>query len=84
MVIHLDPWWNSSAENQATDRAYRIGQEKDVQVYYLIDIYPDRSEHTFDEKLHELIMKKIELASNFLLPNDIEIDKESFVDSFKQ
>lgn len=82
-VIHYGRWWNPAKENQATDRVYRIGQEKDVQVYYLIDIYPDRSEHTFDEKLHELIMKKIELAHNFLLPNDIEIDKEKFVDEFK-
>ena len=36
MVIHYDPWWNMSVENQATDRAYRIGQEKDVNVYYPI------------------------------------------------
>ena len=36
MVIHYDPWWNLSAENQATDRAYRIGQKNNVQVYKLI------------------------------------------------
>ena len=36
MVIHYDPWWNLSAENQATDRTYRIGQKKNVQVYKLI------------------------------------------------
>lgn len=36
MVIHYDPWWNMSAENQATDRAYRIGQKNNVQVYKLI------------------------------------------------
>ena len=36
MVIHYDPWWNISAENQATDRAYRIGQKNNVQVYKLI------------------------------------------------
>ena len=36
MVIHYDPWWNASAENQATDRAYRIGQKNNVQVYKLI------------------------------------------------
>lgn len=82
-VIHYGRWWNPAKENQATDRVYRIGQEKDVHVYYLIDVYPDRSEYTFDEKLHNLIMKKIELAQNFLLPNDIEIDKEMFIDSFK-
>lgn len=36
IVIHYDPWWNSSAENQASDRAYRIGQKHNVQVYKLI------------------------------------------------
>ena len=36
MVIHYDPWWNLSTENQATDRAYRIGQKNNVQVYKLI------------------------------------------------
>ena len=36
MVIHMDPWWNSSAELQATDRAYRIGQTKNVSVIKLI------------------------------------------------
>lgn len=36
MVIHYDPWWNISTENQATDRAYRIGQKNNVQVYKLI------------------------------------------------
>lgn len=67
-----DRWWNPAKENQATDRAYRIGQEKEVHVYFLIDVYPDHSEKTFDEKLHDLIMKKIEIASNFLVPNDSE------------
>ncbi|MFQ8583882.1 MAG: helicase-related protein [Holdemania massiliensis] len=36
IVIHYDPWWNLSAENQATDRAYRIGQTRNVQVVKLI------------------------------------------------
>lgn len=71
-VIHYGRWWNPAKENQATDRAYRIGQEKEVHVYFLIDVYPDHSEKTFDEKLHDLIMKKIKIASNFLVPNDSE------------
>lgn len=75
-VIHYGRWWNPAKESQATDRAYRIGQEKEVHVYYLIDVYPDRSEQTFDEKLHNLIMKKIEIASNFLVPNDDNIKDE--------
>lgn len=36
VVIHYDPWWNVAAQNQATDRAYRIGQEKVVSVYKLV------------------------------------------------
>ena len=36
IVIHYDPWWNISAENQASDRVYRIGQKNNVQVYKLI------------------------------------------------
>ena len=44
MVIHYDPWWNLSAENQATDRAYRIGQKNNVQVYKLI------TKNTIEEK----------------------------------
>jgi SNF2 family DNA or RNA helicase len=35
-VIHYDPWWNPAVENQATDRAYRIGQDKEVFVYKLV------------------------------------------------
>ncbi len=80
-VIHYGRWWNPAKENQATDRAYRIGQEKEVHVYYLIDVYPNRCEQTFDEKLHNLIMRKIEIASNFLVPNDENI-KEELINSF--
>lgn len=43
-VIHLDPWWNPAIEQQATDRAYRIGQERNVTVYRLI------AQHTIEEK----------------------------------
>lgn len=83
-VIHYGRWWNPAKENQATDRVYRIGQNKEVHVHYLIDIYPDNSTRTFDEKLHELIMKKIEVAHNFLLPNNIDIEKELFAEFEKK
>lgn len=62
-VIYYGRWWNPAKENQATDRAYRIGQEKDVYVYYLIDVYP--AGKTFDQNLHELIMKKQNLLQTF-------------------
>ena len=60
MVIHYDPWWNSSAENQATDRAYRIGQKNNVQVYKLI------TKNSIEEKIYELQQKKSELIDNML------------------
>ena len=60
MVIHLDPWWNSSAEAQATDRAYRIGQKNNVQVYKLI------TKNSIEEKIYELQQKKADLADNML------------------
>ncbi len=55
-VIHYDPWWNPAAENQATDRAHRIGQDKAVFVYKLI------TEGTVEEKILELQERKRELA----------------------
>jgi SNF2 family DNA or RNA helicase len=51
-VIHYDPWWNPAVENQATDRAYRIGQDKPVFVYKLI------VENTIEQKIIELQKKK--------------------------
>ena len=60
MVIHYDPWWNASAENQATDRAYRIGQENNVQVYKLI------TKNTIEEKIYDLQQRKTELIDNVL------------------
>lgn len=72
-VIHYGRWWNPAKENQATDRVYRIGQEKEVFVHYLIDTIPNSSVKTFDENLHELVTSKIEMANNFLEPNDFDI-----------
>ena len=60
MVIHYDPWWNLSAENQATDRAYRIGQRNNVQVYKLI------TKNSIEEKIYELQERKAKLADNML------------------
>lgn len=60
VVIHYDPWWNASAEGQATDRAYRIGQRRNVQVYKLI------TKNSIEEKIYELQQKKSELIDNVL------------------
>lgn len=55
-VIHFDLWWNPAVENQATDRAYRIGQKKSVQVYRFI------CANTFEERINEMINNKRDLA----------------------
>jgi len=57
-VIHFDPWWNPAAENQATDRAYRIGQDKPVFVYKLV------SENTIEERVLELQRTKQAMADS--------------------
>lgn len=55
VVIHYDPWWNLAAQNQATDRAHRIGQRQCVQVYKLI------AKDTIEERILDLQDKKAEL-----------------------
>jgi len=69
-VIHYERWWNPAKEAQATDRAYRIGQKKEVHVYYFISADPTREIVSFDEKLDELLMEKRTLASDFLIPRE--------------
>ncbi|NML30019.1 DEAD/DEAH box helicase [Paraburkholderia antibiotica] len=59
-VIHYDPWWNPAAENQATDRAHRLGQDKPVFVYKLI------AAGSIEEKIVELQEQKAGLADSIL------------------
>ncbi|NJL72716.1 MAG: SWF/SNF helicase family protein [Candidatus Competibacteraceae bacterium] len=59
-VIHYDPWWNPAAEDQATDRAHRIGQDKNVFVYRLI------AQGTIEERMLELQARKRNLASQII------------------
>lgn len=56
-VIHYDLWWNPAVEAQATDRAYRIGQQKNVMVHRFI------SQGTFEEKINQMLQQKKELAN---------------------
>ena len=71
MVIHYDPWWNLSAENQATDRTYRIGQKRNVQVYKLI------TKNSIEEKIYNLQEKKAKLADDMLSTKETFISKLS-------
>lgn len=59
-VIHFDRWWNPAVENQATDRAFRIGQEKKVTVHKFV------TRGTIEERISELIEKKKSLAENVI------------------
>ncbi len=56
-VIHYDLWWNPAVEDQATDRTYRIGQEKNVMVHRLVTL------GTFEEKIDEMLKNKKDLAN---------------------
>ncbi|MCI9358774.1 MAG: DEAD/DEAH box helicase [Lachnospiraceae bacterium] len=59
-VIHFDRWWNPAVENQATDRAYRIGQTKNVMVHKLV------CERTIEEKIDSMLQAKSQLAQNVI------------------
>ncbi len=70
-VIHYDPWWNPAVENQATDRAHRIGQKKSVFVYKLI------VENSIEQKILELQQKKSQLQ-NSIYDEKGELDDKQF------
>lgn len=80
-VIHFDRWWNPAVENQATDRAFRIGQRKDVMVYKFV------TQGTIEEKIDELISKKQALSGELL--SDLgekwitEYDNQELLDLFQ-
>jgi SNF2 family DNA or RNA helicase len=59
-VIHMDPWWNPAVEDQASDRAHRIGQQRPVTVYRLV------AKNTIEEKIVNLHAKKRDLADSLL------------------
>lgn len=63
LVIHFDPWWNPAVEEQASDRAHRIGQKKTVEVIKLI------SRGTIEEKIYDLQQKKKKLINSVIDEN---------------
>jgi len=64
-VIHLDPWWNPAVEDQASDRAHRIGQQRPVTIYRLV------AENTIEEKILKLHAHKRDLAEQLLEGSDM-------------
>ena len=75
IVIHFDPWWNPAVEEQATDRAHRIGQKNVVQVFKLI------SEGTIEEKILNLQEKKKQLINDVL---DSDYKKENILSAMSK
>jgi SNF2 family DNA or RNA helicase len=63
-VVHYDRWWNPAVEAQATDRAYRIGQTRPVQVHRLI------AEGTIEDRIADMLVRKRELADAVLGAGD--------------
>lgn len=81
-VIHLSRHWNPAKEDQATDRAYRIGQTKDVEVCIPMAVHPDFGENgTFDKKLDQLLEYKRQLSYKVLIPT--ADDEEDGLGMFK-
>lgn len=80
-VIHYSREWNPAVENQATDRAYRIGQTKPVYVYY--PIMEGEEFETVEERLDVLLRDKRELMRSVIIPTDLEIQPEAFYDLLK-
>src|SRR5690554_1639242 len=79
-VIHFDPWWNVSAENQATDRTHRIGQTKDVNVFKLI------MKNSIEEKILKMQEAKKELSDMFIEGSTgsfSSMSKDEIMDLFK-
>jgi superfamily II DNA or RNA helicase len=73
-VIHFDPWWNPAVEQQATDRAHRIGQVQNVHVIKLI------AQNTIEEKIQKLQQQKQQLIDDFIKPGETFISTLSEVE----
>lgn len=78
-VFHFDRWWNPAVENQATDRAYRIGQTRDVQVHKFISL------GTLEERIDEMLESKQQLSDNVIASSEgwiTELSTEELRDLF--
>lgn len=80
-VIHFDRWWNPAVENQATDRAYRIGQHRNVVVHKFV------TRRTVEEKIDAMLKEKTELVDKVIAPTGeawiTEMDNAQLVDLFR-
>ena len=79
-VIHMDPWWNPAVEDQASDRAHRIGQKRPVTIYRLV------AKNTIEEKIVDLHRHKRDLADSLLEGSDVsgKISTEQLLSLIKE
>lgn len=80
MVIHCDPWWNLAAQNQATDRAHRIGQDRVVTVMKLV------AKNSIEEKIAALQERKAELADQIMEGEEVQdftLDRDKLMEIFR-
>ncbi|OIP49436.1 MAG: ATP-dependent helicase [Desulfobacterales bacterium CG2_30_60_27] len=79
-VIHFDRWWNPAVENQATDRAFRIGQKKNVMVHKFL------TKGTIEEKIDAMLERKLQLTNDIIAPTGenwiTEMSNEELLDLF--
>jgi hypothetical protein len=83
-VIHYGRWWNPAREDQATDRAYRIGQKKDVHVWLPILHHPGDPSAGFDVRLETLMQAKRNVAEDFLAPPMVDVSPDEFEGLFAE
>lgn len=80
-VIHLSRWWNPAVEDQCNDRAYRIGQMRDVTIHLPLAIHPVFADQSFDRKLDQLLESKRALSRDMLAPPESGNDVTALFDS---
>lgn len=80
-VIHLSRWWNPAVEDQATDRAYRIGQTRPVTIHIPMAVHPDEAigSSSFDQRLDALMERKRSLSRGLLVPPENEHDVDDLL-----
>ena len=80
-VLHLERWWNPAIEDQCNDRAYRIGQQKDVSIYTPLSVHPALVDRSFDLVLDRILSEKRQLARSLFVP--AELRTEDFDELFE-
>ena len=73
-VIHLERWWNPAVEDQCNDRAYRIGQKKNVNIYTPVSKHPLNEIPSFDLVLDGILARKRGLAESLFVPSELSPD----------